>query len=162
MKEEEELLCAPSYTNRDLWLIHNSKGRPKEQVCTLSITTIRRQYEWLLIGWMNGFVVKQKAVIVCHEKIVRIPVEEGKVLYVQGERNVGKTKTLMSTKANELTLSDIPIVCDFEDVFPDDLSGLPPQPQVEFRIHFILGATPIAKSPYRLAPSEMQELSEKL
>ncbi|GJY62195.1 putative reverse transcriptase domain-containing protein [Tanacetum coccineum] len=91
-----------------------------------------------------------------------IPVEEVKVLYVQVERNVGKTKTLMSTKANEPALSDIPIVHDFEDVFLDDLSGLPPQRQVEFRIDLILGATPIAKSPYRLAPSEMQELSKQL
>ncbi|GKC48839.1 hypothetical protein Tco_1071584, partial [Tanacetum coccineum] len=71
-------------------------------------------------------------------------------------------KTLMSTKANEPTLSDIPIVRDFEYVFLDDLSGLPPQRQVEFRIDLILGATPVAKSPYRLAPSEMQELSEQL
>ncbi|GJW18377.1 putative nucleotidyltransferase, ribonuclease H [Tanacetum coccineum] len=110
------------------------------------------------MDWLSN----QKVVIVCHEKIVRIPVEEGKVLCVQGERNVGKTKTLMSTKANEPTLSDIPIICDFEDVFPDDLSGLPPQRQVEFRIDLIPGATPIAKSPYRLAPSEMQELSEQL
>ncbi|GJX19260.1 putative reverse transcriptase domain-containing protein [Tanacetum coccineum] len=110
------------------------------------------------MDWLSN----QKAVIVCHEKIVRIPVEGGKVLCVQGERNVGKTKTLMSTKANEPTLSDIPIVRDFEDVFPDDLSGLPPQRQVEFRIDLIPGATPVAKSPYRLAPSEMQELSEQL
>ncbi|GJU53223.1 putative reverse transcriptase domain-containing protein [Tanacetum coccineum] len=110
------------------------------------------------MDWLSN----QKAVIVCHEKIVRIPVEEGKVLCVQGERNVGKTKTLMSTKANEPTLSDIPIVRDFEDVFPDDLSGLPPQRQVEFRIDLIPGATPVAKSPYQLAPSEMQELSEQL
>ncbi|GKB48463.1 putative reverse transcriptase domain-containing protein [Tanacetum coccineum] len=51
---------------------------------------------------------------------------------------------------------------DVIDVFPDDLSGLPPQRQVEFRIDLIPGATPVAKSPYRLAPSEMQELSEKL
>ncbi|GJU87123.1 putative reverse transcriptase domain-containing protein [Tanacetum coccineum] len=72
------------------------------------------------------------------------------------------TKTLMSTKANEPTLSDIPIVRDFEDVFPDDLSGLPPQRQVEFRIDLIPGATLVAKSPYRLAPSEMQELSDQL
>ncbi|GJU25569.1 putative reverse transcriptase domain-containing protein [Tanacetum coccineum] len=57
------------------------------------------------MDWLSN----QKAVIVCHEKIVRIPVEGGKVLYVQGECNVGKTKTLMSTKANEPTLSDIPI-----------------------------------------------------
>ncbi|GJQ91289.1 putative reverse transcriptase domain-containing protein [Tanacetum coccineum] len=91
------------------------------------------------IDWLSN----QKAVIVCHEKIVRIPIEEGKVLCVQGERNVGKIKTLMSTKVNEPTLSDIPIVRDFEDVFPDDLSGLPPQRQVEFRIDLIHGATPL-------------------
>ncbi|GJW46788.1 putative reverse transcriptase domain-containing protein [Tanacetum coccineum] len=78
------------------------------------------------------------------------------------ECNVGKTKMLMSTKANEPTLSDIPIIRDFEDVFPDDLSGLPPQRQVEFRIDLIPGATPVAKSPYRLAPSEMQELIDDL
>ncbi|GJX56326.1 putative reverse transcriptase domain-containing protein [Tanacetum coccineum] len=110
------------------------------------------------MDWLSN----QKAVIVCHEKIVRIPIEEGKVLCVQGERNVGKTKTLMSTKANEPTLSDIPIVRDFKDVFLDDLSGLPPQRQIEFRIDLIPRATPIAKLPYRLAPSEIQELSEQL
>ncbi|GJW38799.1 putative reverse transcriptase domain-containing protein, partial [Tanacetum coccineum] len=110
------------------------------------------------MDWLSN----QKAVIVCHEKIVRILVEEGKVLCVQGERNVGKTKTLMSTKANELTLSYIPIVRDFKDVFLDDLSGLPPQRQVEFCIDLIPGATPVAKSPYRLAPSEMQKLLEQL
>ncbi|GKE78220.1 hypothetical protein Tco_1544340 [Tanacetum coccineum] len=49
---------------------------------------------------------------------------------------------------------------NFTDVFSEDLSGLPPQRQVEFRIDLILGAMPVTKSPYRLAPSEMQELSE--
>ncbi|GJV99660.1 hypothetical protein Tco_1554912 [Tanacetum coccineum] len=63
------------------------------------------------IDWLSN----QKAVIVCHEKIVRIPIEEGKVLCIQGERNVGKTKTLMSTKTNELTLSDIPILRVHDD-----------------------------------------------
>ncbi|GKG45051.1 hypothetical protein Tco_0495129, partial [Tanacetum coccineum] len=76
--------------------------------------------------------------------------------------NVGKTKTLMSTKANEQTLSDIPIIRDFEDAFLDDLSGLPPQRQVEFCIDLIPREMTVAKSPYRLAPSEMQELSEQL
>ncbi|GKD89108.1 putative reverse transcriptase domain-containing protein [Tanacetum coccineum] len=91
------------------------------------------------MDWLSN----QKAVIVCYEKIVRIPVEEGKVLCVQGERNIEKTKKLISTKANELTLSDIPIIRDFEDVFIDDLSRLPPQRQVEFRIDLIPGVTPI-------------------
>ncbi|GJS76601.1 putative reverse transcriptase domain-containing protein [Tanacetum coccineum] len=107
------------------------------------------------MDWLSN----QKAVIVCYEKIVRIPVEGGKVLCVQGECNFRKTKTLMSTKANEPTLSDIPIVRDFEDVFPNDLSGLPPQRQVEFCIDLIPRAKPVAKSPYWLAPSEMQELT---
>ncbi|GKC65487.1 hypothetical protein Tco_1098085 [Tanacetum coccineum] len=99
------------------------------------------------MDWLSN----QKAVIVCHEKIVRIPVEEGKVLCVQGERNVRKTKTLMSTKVNEPTLSDIPIVRDFEDVFPDDLLGLPPQRQVEFRIDLILGDARTVEATSRVA-----------
>nr|GFB86166.1 putative reverse transcriptase domain-containing protein [Tanacetum cinerariifolium] len=103
----------------------------------------------------NGLVVKPKGLIVCNEKIVRILVEGGKVLCVQRERNVRKEKTLMSTKADKPKLSDIPIARDFEDVFLDDLSGLPPQRKVEFRIDLIPRATPVAKSPYRLAPSEM-------
>ncbi|GJZ89149.1 putative reverse transcriptase domain-containing protein [Tanacetum coccineum] len=54
------------------------------------------------------------------------------------------------------------IVRDFSVVFPDDLSGLPPLPEIEFRIELIPRATPIAKSPYCLAPSELQELSRQL
>ncbi|GJX03860.1 putative reverse transcriptase domain-containing protein [Tanacetum coccineum] len=50
----------------------------------------------------------------------------------------------------------------FVEVFPGDLKGLPPQRQFEFRIGLIPGATPVAKSPYRLAPSDMQELSKQL
>jgi hypothetical protein len=59
-------------------------------------------------------------------------------------------------------VQDIPEVCDFPDVFSEDLPGLPPQRQVEFRIDLIPGAAPIARAPYQLAPSEMQELSSQL
>ncbi|GKD59005.1 hypothetical protein Tco_1296514, partial [Tanacetum coccineum] len=68
----------------------------------------------------------------------------------------------MSTKIDEQKLDDIPIVRDFHEVFPKDLAGLPPHRQVEFRMDLVPAATPIGKSPYRLAPSEMQELSEQL
>ncbi|GJS65197.1 putative reverse transcriptase domain-containing protein [Tanacetum coccineum] len=51
---------------------------------------------------------------------------------------------------------------EHQAVFPEDLSGLPPQRQVDIRTDLIPGATPAAKSLYRLAPSEMQELSEQL
>ena len=51
---------------------------------------------------------------------------------------------------------------EFPDVFPEELPGVPPERQVEFRIDLILGAATIAKAPYRLAPPEMQELSSQL
>nr|GEZ50054.1 putative reverse transcriptase domain-containing protein [Tanacetum cinerariifolium] len=71
-------------------------------------------------------------------------------------------KALSNVKVDELKLSDIFVVRDFVKVFPEDLSGLPPQRQVEFRIDLVPGATPVVKSPYRLAPLEMQELSMQL
>ncbi|GKA62487.1 putative reverse transcriptase domain-containing protein, partial [Tanacetum coccineum] len=77
------------------------------------------------MDWLS----QHKAVIVCHEKVVEIPVEDGRTLRVHGERTIGISKALKN---------------------------------VECRIDLVPGATPIAKSPYRLAPSEMQELSRQL
>ncbi|GKC24510.1 putative reverse transcriptase domain-containing protein, partial [Tanacetum coccineum] len=110
------------------------------------------------MDWLS----QNKAVIVCHEKVVEIPLEGSGILRVQGERTLGAAKALMNAKVDEPKLSDIYVVRDYVDVFPEDLSGLPPQRQVEFRIDLVPGATPVAKSPYRLAPSEMQELSGQL
>ncbi|GJU88970.1 putative reverse transcriptase domain-containing protein [Tanacetum coccineum] len=61
-------------------------------------------------------------------------------------------------KVNEPKLKDISVIRKFPGVFSEDLSGLPPSRKVEFRLDLIPGAIPIAKSPYRLAPTEMQEL----
>nr|GFA69951.1 putative reverse transcriptase domain-containing protein [Tanacetum cinerariifolium] len=65
-------------------------------------------------------------------------------------------------KSREKRLEDVPIVQDFLKVFPKDLSGIPPTRQVEFQIDLIHGAAPVARAPYRLAPSEMKELSDQL
>ncbi|GJU31577.1 putative reverse transcriptase domain-containing protein [Tanacetum coccineum] len=74
------------------------------------------------MDWLS----QHKVVIVCHEKVVEIPVEDGRVLRVHGERAVGITKALKSAKEDEPRLSNISVVREFEDVFPEDLSGLPP------------------------------------
>ncbi|GKG03678.1 hypothetical protein Tco_0311314, partial [Tanacetum coccineum] len=65
-------------------------------------------------------------------------------------------------KSEEKRLEDVPIDQDFPDVFLEHLPGLPPTRQVEFQIDLVPGAAPIARAPYRLAPSEMKELSEQL
>ncbi|GJV62559.1 putative reverse transcriptase domain-containing protein [Tanacetum coccineum] len=135
------------------------------------------------------WLVKYQAIIVCAEKIVRIP-WGNETLTVHGdESNRGyearlyiisytKTQEYMlkgcpvflanittketEDKSKEKRLEDVPIVRDFPDVFPEDLPGLPLTRQVEFQIDLIPGAAPIARAPYRLAPSEMKELSEQL
>nr|GEZ54596.1 reverse transcriptase domain-containing protein [Tanacetum cinerariifolium] len=56
-------------------------------------------------------------------------------------------------KRYEKRLKDIPVVKEFPDIFPEDLPGLPPVRQVEFQINLIPGTAPIARTPYRLAPS---------
>ncbi|GJS99600.1 putative reverse transcriptase domain-containing protein [Tanacetum coccineum] len=110
------------------------------------------------MDWLSNL----KAEIIFHEKVVRIPLPDGKDLRVLGERPKEKARLLMSAKASDKKQEDIIVVRDFPEVFPDDLSGLPPLREIEFRIELIPGAVPIAKSPYRLAPSELEELSGQL
>nr|GEV73774.1 reverse transcriptase domain-containing protein [Tanacetum cinerariifolium] len=65
-------------------------------------------------------------------------------------------------KSEGKQLKDVPVVRDYHEVFPEDLPGLPPARPVEFQIDLIPGAALVARAPYRLAPSEMKELSEQL
>nr|GFB30935.1 putative reverse transcriptase domain-containing protein [Tanacetum cinerariifolium] len=110
------------------------------------------------MDWLS----KLRAKIVCFEKIVQIPLPNGDILEVHGERPEGNLKQLKTMKVNKSKLKDIPVVRKFPDVFLKDLLGLPPSREIEFRIDLIHGAMPVAKSPYRLAPTEMQELANQL
>ncbi|GJY31593.1 hypothetical protein Tco_0415088 [Tanacetum coccineum] len=69
---------------------------------------------------------------------------------------------VIEKKLDEKRLEDILVVREFPEVFLEDLPGLPPVRQVEFQIDLIPGTTLVARAPYRLAPSEMQELSNQL
>ncbi|GJX29125.1 putative reverse transcriptase domain-containing protein [Tanacetum coccineum] len=101
------------------------------------------------------WLVKHDAVIVCGEKVVCIPYGN-KTLIVKGDKGVSRLKVVSCIKAH------MPVIRDFLEVFPEELPGLPPPRQVEFRIDLVPGAAPVARAPYRLAPSEMKELSVKL
>ncbi|GJX35604.1 putative reverse transcriptase domain-containing protein [Tanacetum coccineum] len=69
-------------------------------------------------------------------KVVEIPLEGSEILRVQGERTLGVAKSLMNTKVDELKVSDISVIRDFVNVFPEDLSRLPPQRQLQ-EVHFL-------------------------
>ncbi|XP_071688030.1 uncharacterized protein [Rutidosis leptorrhynchoides] len=96
----------------------------------------------LVVGM--DWLAKNRADIVCYQKAMRIPVAEDEPLIVYG----GAEK-----------LEVVPIVRDFPDVFPNELPRLPPHRHVEFQIDLMPGAAPVAHVPYRLAPSELQEMS---
>nr|GEW41100.1 putative reverse transcriptase domain-containing protein [Tanacetum cinerariifolium] len=67
-----------------------------------------------------------------------------------------------TNKSEGKRLEDVPIVKDFLEVFPEDLSGIPPAQKVEFQIDLVPSDAPVARAPYRLAPSKMNELAEQL
>ncbi|GJS41928.1 putative reverse transcriptase domain-containing protein [Tanacetum coccineum] len=135
------------------------------------------------------WLTKYHGVIICDEKIVRVPYG-GEVLIFQGNRNNQRKESrlniILCTKAHkylskgcdiffahitikeakdkseEKRLKDVPIVRNFPEVFLEDLPGIPPARQVEFQIDLVPGAAPVARAPYRLAPPEMKELAEQL
>ncbi|GJR39516.1 putative reverse transcriptase domain-containing protein [Tanacetum coccineum] len=111
----------------------------------------------VIIGmdWLSNY----KSKIIFHEKVVRIPLPDGKVLRVLGERPEEKARFLMGAKAGDKKQEEIVVDRDFPEVFLDDLSGLPPIQEIEFWIELTHGVTPVAKSPYCLAPSKLEELS---
>ena len=61
-----------------------------------------------------------------------------------------------------MALADIPVVCEFPDVFPDELLGLPPDKEIEFKIELLSGTAPISQRPYRMPPNELSELKIQL
>nr|GFB56083.1 putative reverse transcriptase domain-containing protein [Tanacetum cinerariifolium] len=129
------------------------------------------------MDWLS----KNDAAILCGEKEVRIPLKN-KALIIEGDINQSRLKIISCIKARkyvengcelflaqvtrtvskEKRVKDVPVIRDFPEVFPEDLLGLPPPRQVKFRIDLIPGATLVARAPYRLAPSELKELSEQL
>ncbi|GKB05909.1 putative reverse transcriptase domain-containing protein [Tanacetum coccineum] len=141
----------------------------------------------VIIGmdWLRRY----HAVIVCDEKLVQVPYGNETLTFRGNESSNGresrlavisysKTQEYMAKgcqvflaqifakkeedKSERKQIEDVPIVRDFPEVFPEDLPGLPPTRPVEFQIDLVPGAAPVARAPYRLAPSEMKELSEQL
>ncbi|GJW24158.1 putative reverse transcriptase domain-containing protein [Tanacetum coccineum] len=106
--------------------------------CTLSLVNHVFEIDLMLIvvGTFDAIIgmdwlVKHDVVIICGKKVVRIPYGN-KTLIVEGDKE---------SKSKEKRMEDVPVICDFPEVFPEELPGLPPS---------------------RLAPSEMKELSVQL
>nr|GEZ70599.1 hypothetical protein [Tanacetum cinerariifolium] len=98
------------------------------------------------------WLVEYDALIVYGKKDVHVPYKN-KMLVVKSDSSVSRLKK---------QLQDVPVICNFLEVFPDDLPRLLPPRQVEFKIELIPGAAPVACVPYLLEPSKLKELSNQL
>nr|GEW20922.1 hypothetical protein [Tanacetum cinerariifolium] len=127
------------------------------------------------------WLVERNALIVCGRKEVYVPCRN-KTLVVKSDSGASRLKVISCIKVRKYIergshlfiaqvmekepvkkqLLDVPVICNFPKVFLDDLPGLLPPRQVEFKIELIPGTAPVARAPYRLAPSELKELSDQL
>ncbi|KAK5784835.1 hypothetical protein PVK06_039374 [Gossypium arboreum] len=69
---------------------------------------------------------------------------------------------VLDDKESEKKPESVPVVCEYPDVFPEELPGLPPVREIEFGIELVPGTTPISIAPYRMAPTELKELKTQL
>ncbi|GJT23519.1 putative reverse transcriptase domain-containing protein [Tanacetum coccineum] len=163
-----------------VYVVGNARANPDNVVAELGISKAIMVMDWL--------AKYQRSLFMCRE-IVCIPwINKTLIIHGDGSNqgNVTRLNIISCTKMQKYMekgfpiflahvttrevedkfekkrLEDIPIVQDFPGVFPEDFLGLPPTRQVEFQIDLVPGAAPVAHEPYRLAPSEMKELSEQL
>jgi len=123
-----------------------------------------------------------KAQMDCFTKTVILQWPNGKKIVFRGERNVipnciisamaarkmikkgceAYLAYILEIKMGDIQVSNVPIVREFPDVFSDELSGVPPKREVEVTIDVLPGTSPIAQSPYRMAPAELAKLKIQL
>ncbi|XP_076929938.1 uncharacterized protein LOC143594538 [Bidens hawaiensis] len=128
-----------------------------------------------------NWLVNNQARIICHKKIIEIHTPKGERIQIEEDKSASHVSIISMIKANkwlrkgclefmacvikepkQMQIEDVPVVKEYVDVFPEELPEIPPDREVEFRIDLLPGTTPISKSPYRLAPTEMQELKKQL
>ena len=130
------------------------------------------------MDWLS----KHKAILDCEKKTVVLRCSYQSELIVQGIRSSAMSNVIsamharrfmrkrcetflaliLDSKRGQLDVEKIPVVREFSDVFPEELSGIPPEREVDLSIEIVPGTTPISRAPYRMVPSELKELRLQL
>ena len=138
-----------------------------------------REFDVILgMDWLS----RHRAIVDCRIKRVTLRTPNDSEVVFIGERPNHLSNVISATVARKMvqkgceaylayvidtvkarpSVSDIPTVSDFPDVFPEELQGFPPQREIEFAINVVPGATPASVTPYRMAPLELKELKLQL
>jgi hypothetical protein len=130
------------------------------------------------MDWLSS----HHATLDCYNKVVKFEIPGKSPFSFQGKHTWMPHNLISALRANKLlrrgcqgylavindlqrgegSLEKVPIACEFQDVFPEELPGLPPDREIEFSIDLVPNTQPISIPPYRMAPAELKELKEQL
>jgi hypothetical protein len=108
---------------------------------------------------------KHRALIDCAKKSIKLTTPDGKEMEFIAEPVVTAMGVVNRAKMNQLDASqgsEVPVVNEFPDVFPEDLPGMPPDRDIKFVIELKPGTAPIYKTPFRMTTPELAELKEHI
>jgi hypothetical protein len=164
--------CIPYTESREGFKIHSLGGQifTKEVAYQVPVT---------LAGWdfpTNMIILKGQDVDVIlgmnwlaqHKAVLNIDLRTIRLSYGQEEILLSIPIAIPAKPIGRIyeaiipEVKDIPVVCEFPDVFPEDLFGLPPERDVEFVIELKPGTAPISRRSYRMPPNELAELKTQL
>jgi hypothetical protein len=146
---------------RQLCLKVNLKIRGVEFIANLIVLESKGIDVILGMDWLS----KHKVLIDCVKKSVKLTTPEGKEMEFVTEPIVTAKGDANRAKMNQLDPSqgsEVPVVNEFPDVFPEELPGMPPDRDIKFVIELKPGTTPIYRTPYRMATPELAELKEHI
>jgi hypothetical protein len=167
-----EKYCIHCTESREGFVIHSPGGRifTKEVAFHIPVTLARREFP------TNMIVIKGQVIDVIlgmnwlaqHKAIINTDLRTNKLSHSHEEIQLSIPITVPAKASGRVyeaiipEIQDIPVVCEFPDVFPEDLPGLPPERYVEFVIELKHGTTPISRRSYQMLPNELAELKTQL
>ncbi|KAA3470368.1 DNA/RNA polymerases superfamily protein [Gossypium australe] len=165
------------YFNRSTTSVgYSNRGRgkqytsPKAQATSVSSVGNKKDIKPECMDWLT----LHDAVVNCRRNIIKLKCQNNEILQIESNesnelavRCVRKgckdyLAYIVDTKVSESKIESVSVVCEFPDVFPEELRGLPPIREVEFAIELVPGTLPISIAPYRMAPTELKELKAQL
>jgi hypothetical protein len=108
------------------------------------------------MDWMS----KYQGHIDCAQKAITVTSSDG--VQIEHIATMPSRKAYYKKSVLGPTLDKVPVVCEYPDVFPEELPGMPPDQDIEFVIELIPRTAPIAQRPYHMNPQELEELKKQL
>jgi hypothetical protein len=125
------------------------------QLFTIDLTVLESTGIDVILGmdWLE----QHNRMVSCNPRFIQLEHPSGTKVRIEPQSP--KAATMLCNMSGK-EIEEIPVVCEFPNVFPEELMELPPNRDVEFVIELMLGVGPVAKSPYRMSSDELDELKK--